>query len=223
VKIAFLTAARRAVIQKKMTRRLVVGIQGGVGSFNELALKVYLERTSIPETDVEIKYLYTTERVLSELKSGEIARGQFATRNSIGGPVQETVVAREKYSFDENYEVIDQYFIQVVHCLLVHPKASLEEVDTIMTHPQVLAQCRDTIAQRYSQMTLTQGEGDMIDPAKVGEAIARGSLPRNVATISNRLIAEARGLKILDQDLQDRADNFTHFAFVKLRIQGDSP
>lgn len=200
-----------------MTQRLTVGIQGGIGSFNELALKIYLERKSIPETDIEIKYLYTTERVLSELKSGEIARGQFATENSIGGPVHETVVAREKYSFAENYEVIDQYTIQVVHCLMVHPEARLDEVDTIMTHPQVLAQCRDTIAQRYLSMTLEQGQGDFIDPAKVGEAIARGSLPRNVATISNRLIAEAWSLKIVDENLQDREDNYTHFAFVKLR------
>jgi prephenate dehydratase len=200
-----------------MTPRLVVGIQGGIGSFNELALKVYLERKSIPERDVEIRYLYTTERVLSELKSGEIARGQFATMNSIGGPVQETVAAQGKYSFDENYEVIDQYAIRIVHCLMTHPETRLEEVDTIMTHSQVLAQCRNTIARRYSQMILKQGEGDFIDPAKVGEAIAHGSLPRNVSTISNRLIAEAWGLKIVDEDLQDRADNFTHFAFVKLR------
>lgn len=202
-----------------MAQTLTVGIQGGIGSFNELALKFYLERKSIPETEVEIKYLYTTERVLGQLKSGEIARGQFATMNSTGGPVEETVAAQEKYSFDENYEVIDRYSIPIVHCLMVHPEAGLDEVDTIMTHPQVLAQCRDNIAQRYSQMVLEQGQGDFIDPAKVGEAIARGSLPRNVATISNRLIAETWGLKIVDQNLQDRADNLTHFVFVKLRSE----
>ncbi|HEX2271172.1 MAG TPA: prephenate dehydratase domain-containing protein [Pyrinomonadaceae bacterium] len=200
-----------------MPQKLIVGIQGGKGSFNELALRVYLERKSNPEADIEIKYLYTTERVLSELKSGVIARGQFATMNSIGGPVEETGLAQQKYSFDENYEVIDQYSIQVVHCLMVHPEARLDEVDTIMTHPQVLAQCRDTIARRYPRMILTEGQGDLIDPAKVGEAIARGSLPRNVATISNRLIADAWGLMIVDHDLQDRADNFTQFVFVKLR------
>lgn len=200
-----------------MPQKLVIGIQGGGGSFNELALKVYLERKSIPETDIEVKYLYTTERVLSELKSGEIARGQFATMNSTGGAVEETVAAQEKYSFDENYEVIDRYSIPIVHCLMVHPEARVNEVDTIVTHPQVLAQCRDNIARRYSRMILEHGQGDFIDPAKVGEAIARGSLPRNVATISNQLIAETWGLKIVDQNLQDRADNLTHFVFVKLR------
>lgn len=196
---------------------LRVGIQGGRGSFNEQALRFYLDKKALSHEPIAIKYLYTTERVLSELKSGEVERGQFATHNSIGGPVKETEVAKEKYLFDENYEIIDRYSIQVVHCLLVHPEARLDDVDTIMTHPQVLAQCRETIAQRYSQMILKQGEGDFVDPAKVGEAIARGSLPPNVATISNRLIGEAWGLRVVDQNLQDRADNFTHFVFVQLK------
>src|SRR6185295_7426167 len=179
------------------------------------ALKLYLDRKAIPEPEVEIKYLYTTDRVLWELQSGEIERGQFAIENSIGGPVKESVLAQEKFSFDENYEVIDLYSLQIVHCLMIHTEAHLEEVDTIMTHPQVLAQCRETIGRRYSRMILKAGEGDFVDPAKVGEGIARGSLPRNVATVSNRLISEAWDLKIVDQNLQDHADNFTTFVFVK--------
>jgi prephenate dehydratase len=126
------------------------------------------------------------------------------------------VTAQEKYSFDDHFAVIDRYSIQVVHCLMVHPDARMEEVDTIMTHPQVLAQCRNTIARRYPHLILKEGEGDFVDPARVGEGIARSLLPRNVATVSNRLISEAWGLKIVDQDLQDRADNFTTFVFVRV-------
>jgi prephenate dehydratase len=200
-----------------MTQKLRVGIQGGIGSFNTQALRVYLEKQAIPLEDVDIKYLYTTDKVLGELKAGKIERGQFATENSIGGAVNETVVAQAKYSFDQNYEIIDQYSIPVVHCLMVHPDVQLDEVDTIITHSQVFAQCRETIANCYSRMFLKEGNGDFVDPAKVGEAIAKGSLPRNVATISNALIAEAWGLRIVDQGLQDRTDNFTTFIFVKLR------
>src|SRR5919206_5318723 len=98
-----------------MTQKLKVGIQGGVGSFNEQALKQYLEKQTIPQDELEIKYLYTTDRVLSELKAGEIERGQFAVENSIGGPGQETLMAQAKYFFDQKYEVIDRYSLQVVH------------------------------------------------------------------------------------------------------------
>ncbi|HET6980036.1 MAG TPA: prephenate dehydratase domain-containing protein [Pyrinomonadaceae bacterium] len=192
-----------------------VGIQGGLGSFNEQALKSYLQRKNISDAEVEINYLYTTDRVLGNLISGEIDLGQFATENSIGGPVKETLVAQEKYSFHDRFDVIDRYSIQVVHCLMVHPDTTLEEVDTIMTHPQVLAQCRNTIARNYSHLALKEGEGDFVDPARVGEGIATGALPKTVATVSNRLISEAWGLRIVDQNLQDRADNFTTFVLVK--------
>jgi prephenate dehydratase len=184
---------------------------------------MYLEKQGRPPGDVEIKYLYTTDNVLSELKAGGVECGQFATENSIGGPVQETLAAQAKYSFDQNYEVLDRYSIPIAHCLMIHPDVRLEEVDTIMTHPQVLAQCRETVARRYPRMALEEGARDLVDPAKVGEAIAAGRLPRNVATISNCLIAEARGLQIIDQNLQDREDNFTTFVFVKLRGPASKP
>jgi prephenate dehydratase len=200
-----------------MAKQLTIGIQGGVGSFNEQALKMYLERQGYQPCDVEIKYLYTTDNVLSELKARGVERGQFATENSLGGPVRETLAARAKYSFEQNYEVLDRYSIPIALCLMIHPDARTEEVDTIMTHPHVLAQCRATLALRYPGVALEEGAGDLIDPAKVGEAIARGLLPRNVATVSNRLIAEARGLKIVGRNLQDREDNFTTFVFVKAR------
>ena len=45
--------------------RVVVGIQGGRGSFNEDAARYYMSRT--PEVPLEIVYLHTTERVLRAL------------------------------------------------------------------------------------------------------------------------------------------------------------
>jgi prephenate dehydratase len=53
---------------------LKIGIQGGRGSFNEQALKHYLQKEDISDTAVEIKYLFKTDRVLSTLLSGEIDR-----------------------------------------------------------------------------------------------------------------------------------------------------
>jgi prephenate dehydratase len=202
---------------QRVSEIISIGIQGGPGSFNEQALRLYLDQHSQPLMDVKVKYLYTTDRVLSELLTGSIDLGQFAVENSLGGSVEETLVAQKKYSFETNCEVIAHYSLQIAHCLMLHPEVQLEEVKTIMTHPQVLAQCRNNIGRRYPWVELSVGEGDLIDPAKVGEAIARGILPRTVATVSSRLIADIQGLKILDQNLQDREDNFTRFILVRRR------
>jgi prephenate dehydratase len=88
-------------------------------------------------------------------------------------------------------------------------------VDTIMTHPQVLKQCRQTLSEKYPRLRLTSGEGELIDHALVAERLARGELPSTVATMGSRLLAEIHGLRVVEDDLQDAAQNFTAFLWVE--------
>ena len=76
---------------------LVFGIQGGRGSFNEQALHDYVMRHEIK--NYRIRYLFTSERVLSALHKGDIDYGQFAIHNSIGGMVRESILAIARYKF----------------------------------------------------------------------------------------------------------------------------
>lgn len=58
---------------------LIIGIQGGRGSFNEEAALTHLPQ--IITADYELRYLYTTPNVFEALDKGEIDRGQFAIFN----------------------------------------------------------------------------------------------------------------------------------------------
>ncbi len=189
--------------------RLVVGIQGGRGSFNEEAARYYLSR--IPETPFELKYLHTSENVLRSLHEGLIDRGQFAIHNSLGGIVTETVQATARYRFD----IIEEFAIKIAHSLMTAPDADFSKIDTIMTHPQVLRQCHTNLAKKYSNLKQTSGEGDMIDHAKVAEMIGRNELPKNIATMGSKALAEINLLKIIEDNLQDLDENFTSFLWVQ--------
>src|SRR5581483_6554022 len=92
--------------------RLVVGIQGGRGSFNEEAARYYMSRT--PDVPYELRYLHTTENVLRALHEGAVDRGQFAIHNSLGGIVTETVQATARYSYD----IIEEFAIKISHALM---------------------------------------------------------------------------------------------------------
>ncbi|MBD3329796.1 prephenate dehydrogenase/arogenate dehydrogenase family protein, partial [Candidatus Dojkabacteria bacterium] len=70
---------------------VVYGIQGGIGSFNEQALKFYTKTYKDSLTSYKTKYLYTTDNVLKALHRGEIDCGQFAVQNSVGGMVEESI------------------------------------------------------------------------------------------------------------------------------------
>jgi prephenate dehydrogenase len=188
---------------------LIVGIQGGRGSFNEQAALYYLDREKIDR--YEIRYLHTTASVLEALHEGRIDRGQFAVHNSVGGIVNESIEAMQ-YS---KFRIAEEFSIKIAHALMIRADARLSEVDTIMTHPQVLKQCRQTLSEKYPRLRLTSGEGELIDHALVAERLARGDLPRNVATMGSRLLAEIHGLRVVEDDLQDAAQNFTAFLWVE--------
>jgi prephenate dehydrogenase len=189
--------------------RVVLGIQGGRGSFNEEAARHYMGRT--PDILYELVYLHTTERVLRGLHEGTIDRGLFAIHNSAGGMVGESVRAMAKYRFD----IVEEFAIKISHALMMSSTADLSDIDTVMTHPQVLAQSRTTLAKKYPKLQQTSGEDDLIDHAKVAELISQGGLAPNIATMGSSALADIYGLRVIEDNLQDLDENFTSFLWVQ--------
>lgn len=191
------------------TDKLVIGIQGGPGSFNEEAARHYVSRS--PDERYELAYLHTTENVLRALEAGAVDRGLFAIHSSHGGVVTESIQAMAQRRF----AIVEEFEIRIAHALMVAPTADIDKVDTIMTHPQVLSQCRTTLERDYSHLRLKSGEGDLIDHAKVAELLGRGELPPTVATMGSSALADLYGLRVVARDLQDIAENFTSFLWVR--------
>ena len=209
-----LSAAQDAVFDQLLPNRLstdtlVVGIQGGPGSFNEEAARHYLART--PDVAYRLVHLHTTERVLRALHEGSVDRGQFAIHNSAGGMVGESVTAMARYRF----AIVEEFDIKIAHALMTSATADLATVDTVMTHPQVLAQCRDSLRRRYPTLRQTSGDGDLIDHAKVAELMGRGELAPTIATMGSRVLADMHGLRVIADDLQDLDENYTSFLWVQ--------
>ena len=197
-----------------VTDRMVVGIQGGRGSFNEDAARYYMSRT--PEIPFEIVYLHTTERVLRALHEGEVDRGVFAIHNSVGGMVGESVAAMARYRF----AIGEEFAIKISHALMIAAGADFSKVDTVMAHPQVLRQCRTNLEKKYANLRQTSGAGDLIDQAKVAELLGTGELPASVATMGSKILADLNGLRVVEDNLQDLDENFTSFLWVERPRQG---
>jgi len=195
--------------QQKDPNFVTFGIQGGLGSFNEEAIFCYLKKAGI--TKYKIKYLHTSEKVLAALHSGEIDFGQFAIHNSVGGVVAESIQAMARYKF----AIVEEFAIKISHALIIRKDADLKEVDTIMSHPQVFAQCQKTLAQKFPHLRQISGAGDLIDHAKVAQFLSQNKLPKNIATMGSKVLADLCDLKIVQDNLQDAAENFTSFLIVK--------
>lgn len=186
----------------------IYGIQGGRGSFNEAALFDYLQRRAI--TSYEIRYLYTTSRVLQSLQQGEIEQGQFAIENTLGGPVIESVEAMKQYPCT----IIERFSMRIAHALMIRLDTDLQNVTTIMAHPQVFLQCKNTLARKYPHLRQVSGQDELADHAFVAEQLGKKLLPKEIAVMGSALLATINGLTIVDVGLQDSEDNETTFLAV---------
>ncbi len=187
-----------------------IGIQGGKGSFNEEACRNYCGTHDI--SDYTIEYLYTSDKVLEALEKRTIDFGVAAIDNSLGGPVWETIHALSAY----NCKILDNFQIIINHVLFVAPGVKLSDVDTIMSHPQALAQTKGNLARLYGNKKLVSGEGILVDQATAALALSKGELPRTTAVIASKVCASF-GLDILAEGLQDMAENLTTFLWMEPR------
>lgn len=185
-----------------------IGIAGGPGSFNDSAVQHLIR--DIGQSDVQIHYLDDTESVLRAIEFENIDLGQFALYNSYAGVYEECMEPMGRYRF----RVHSAFPMQIVHCLMKHPSIEAIELTTIMSHREVLKQCRGTLANRFPHLKLIEGTGSLTDPGRIGVAIANGTIEATTAVVSNGLIAELFGLEILERDLQDKQDAVSTFLRV---------
>ena len=199
----------RLLPERVFTEKLVIGLQGGPGSFNEEAARIHLEKQGNPAH--ELKYHYTTSNVLQALDRGEIDIGQFAVCNSSGGIVHESMKAMGQHTFT----IAEDFSIPISHALMIRKDARLEDIDTVMAHPQALRQCQARLKSDYKKVKLVSGEGSLIDASEVAQRLGKGELGKNIATLGCRVLADIYGLSIVREGLQDSSDNRTTFVWVR--------
>jgi prephenate dehydratase len=186
----------------------IYGIQGGIASFNEQAILTYFHERKIDK--FKIKYLFTTEKVLKNLDKGVIDYGLFAYRNSTAGLVEET----QKVINDFKFNLQARIKLKIRHFLMKRKDVSFNDVDTFMSHLQVFRQCKNNLNKKYPKYMQIVGKGDLIDHAKVAWALANEKLPKNIAVIGPKRLADLYNFDIVDQDLQDNDNNVTEFWLV---------
>lgn len=197
------------LLPKRISRKhLVFGIQGGKGSFNEQAVLDYIKRHKIKK--YKVKYLYTSNRVLQYLSAGKIDFGLFAIHNAIGGVVWESARSMAKYKF----KIIEEFPILISHFLMKRKNGNLKKATTIMAHPQVFLQCKQSLINKYPKLKLVSGKGDMIDTARSAQTLSEGKVDKNTLILGPQILAKMYNFEIIEENMQDSQNNLTYFFLV---------
>jgi len=126
--------------------------------------------------------------------------------NSFAGAVLPTYSILEKLPL----HIVGETMKPVRHQLLGLPGARLEDIRTISSHPQAIAQCDEFLATMQGVQLIPSG-----NTAISARDVALGKDP-TCAAIASREAAEAFGLEILKEDIQTSDLNTTRFFILSL-------
>ena len=185
--------------------QIIIGIQGGKGSFSEEAAQIFSSNHGI--NNPKIDYLISSKAVLESVECGKINFGVFAMENAQGGVVIESVEAMAKY----RCRIIEMFHIPVSQNLLSKEGVHIGDITEVHSHQQALRQCKDYLAEHFWARPLIEAD----DTAEAARRLSQGKLPKTVGVIGSKYCAELYGLNILQEDIHDLKHNLTLFLSVE--------
>lgn len=180
-----------------------VAFQGVRGAYSEEAALAHFG------PDCEAAGFAFSEQVFEMVVSGAADFGILPIENSIAG----AVAANLDLLLKEDVFIVAERYLPIRHCLLAHKGVALEEVRAVYSHPVALAQCRDFLTRHLFKAI---PEYDTAGSAKL---ISERHVPGEAA-IASKGCAEAYGLQVLAERIQNAGDNITRFAVF---IRGHEP
>jgi prephenate dehydratase len=102
---------------------------------------------------------------------------------------------------------VGEYLLRVRHCLIAVPGVKKEDIKKAISHPQALGQCAGYLRShgvKAEQVYDTAGSVKMLKES--GE--------RTTAAIASRRAAELYGMQILEEGIEDNAENYTRFLAI---------
>lgn len=121
--------------------------------------------------------------------------------NSSEGPVTQTL---DQLAHHPDVGIRDSFSLPVSHHLLARPGSRLKDLQRVCSHPQVLGQCRETLARLLPRT-------ELIPESSTAVAALRAVQEAGTGALASLAAARIHRLAILRRDLQDSPRNVTRF------------
>jgi prephenate dehydratase len=172
----------------------VVAYQGIAGANSELAVKQHFGDS------VESHPCETFDELLAVLHRGDVRYALLPVENSFAGAVHGAYELLMDYDFQIQAEIV----YHVHHALLLPEDMTINDITTVHSHPQALAQSSRFI-RRHNLTPI-----NWFDTAGAAHDLSTQKL-QNTAVIASKRAAELYNLTIFAEEIEDDAYNFTRF------------
>ena len=175
------------------TARPRIAYQGVAGAFSEEAALKFAP-------DAEAVGFPNFEDAFAAAVSGDCQFACLPVENSLAGSINQTY----DLLTDSVLHVVGEQIVRVHHNLMVKPGVKLEDVKRVYSHTQALQQCQSYI-RKHGFEAVTD-----FDTAGAAKLLAENG-GQGKAAIASKRAAEAYGLEVLAEDIEDLDFNFTRF------------
>jgi chorismate mutase/prephenate dehydratase len=189
--------------QEAGKQKVKVAFQGEKGAYSETAVYTFFGAS------VDVKPCRDLAEAFESVDKQKTQFGVVPVENSLEGSVNQTYDLFLKHDLKVRGEVI----IRVSHCLVANPNTSIEQVKTVYSHPQALAQCRSFLEKSGWELIPTY------DTAGSAKMLKEKQL-KNAAAVASERAAQLYGLKIFAREIEDNPANYTRFFVL---AKEDSP
>jgi len=182
---------------------LRVAFQGELGAYSESAVYSFFGQSA------EVKPCKSFDDVFESVKTEDVNYGVVPIENSIEGSVNRTYDLFLEYDL----KVCGEIIIRISHCLIAHKGTNIDQIKTVYSHPQALAQCRKFLEQHKLKAIST------FDTAGSVKMIKEENM-MDAAAIASERAAQIYDMTILAKEIEDNKNNSTRFFVLDKK---DSP
>jgi prephenate dehydratase len=175
----------------------MIAFQGEHGAYSEAA--IFEHFCGQPDT----LPCESFDQVFERVAGGTCELGFIPIENSLAGSIHRNY----DLLLQNQLVVTGEHNQRIEHCLIGLPGASMEGVRTVISHPQALAQCEQSLKRlglRPEPVYDTAGSVKMV--------LERGD--PSVAAVASRRAADLYKMAILAEGIEDHPANYTRFLLI---------
>ena len=192
-------------MQHKLLEGMKVGYSGTRGAFANIAAeRIFPDGECIPYPDFKSAY--------TACENGECDCVVLPIENSYNGDVGNVL----DLAFFGSLYINGIYEAEIIQNLLGIKGASIEDVKTVISHPQALGQCAEFIEKHCFNTE------EAVNTAIAAKTVASGN-DKSVAAIASAEAGEMFGLSVLATHINKSSTNTTRFAVFSRSKRASSP
>jgi prephenate dehydratase len=172
-----------------------VSFQGERGAYSEAAAKAFFN------TEIQTVPLLTFAKVLENTILDKTEYSILPVENSLEGSIGESY----DLLYSTSLNAIGEIYHRIEHCLI--GSGTLEEIDTVYSHPQALGQCRNFI-EKHNMKTVPAY--DTAGSVKIIKELNK----KNIACIASKDASEIYNMPVIAENIANNLNNYTRFLIL---------